>query len=85
MIIISSFLALNISRLYLWPMWGESNSKLLSIIGNNSLDFFLYPNIYQIALLISIAATIILLIMLLGNYVYKYFATKKTYEHNYKS
>jgi hypothetical protein len=85
MIIISSFLALNISRLYLWPMWGESNSKLLSVMGNNFLDFFLYPNIYQIALLTTIAATIILLVVPLGNYVYNFFATKKTYKHNYKS
>jgi hypothetical protein len=84
-IILSSLLALNISRLYLWPMWGESNSNLLGIIGNNSLDFFLYPNIYQIALLITTAATIILSIILLGNYLYNFFSAKKTYKHNYKS
>jgi hypothetical protein len=84
-IILSSLLALNISRLYLWPMWGESNSNLLGIIGNNSIDFFLYPNIYQIALLITTAATIILSIILLGNYLYNFFSAKKTYKHNYKS
>jgi hypothetical protein len=79
MIIISSFLALNISRLYLWPMWGESNSKLLSIIGNNFLDFFLYPNIYQIALLITIAATITLLVIPYDNSSIKKFRIKNLY------
>ena len=78
-ILLSSFLALNISRLYLWPMWGESNSKLLSIIGNNSLDFFLYPNIYQIALLITIAATITLLVVPYDNSLIKKFRIKNLY------
>ena len=84
-IILSSFLALNISRLYLWPMWGESNSKLLSIIGNKVADFFLYPNIYQIALIITVSTTIVLLIILPGNYLYNFFSTKKIYKHNYNS
>lgn len=54
--IISSLLALNISRLYLWPMWNESNFSLLRLIGGQLLDIIALPNIYQIAVISTLAA-----------------------------
>jgi hypothetical protein len=48
--LISSVLALNVSRLYLWPMWEKSNDPILQNIGGDLLKFVTHPNIYQIVL-----------------------------------
>jgi hypothetical protein len=58
--IISSLLALNVSRLYLWPMWNESKNPILNSIGGFLIHFFSIPNIYQISLISTLAALIVL-------------------------
>jgi hypothetical protein len=54
--VISLSLALNISRLYLWPMWIESQNPILHVFGTNLLSLITIPNIYQISLITSFAA-----------------------------
>jgi hypothetical protein len=63
---ISLLLALNISRLYLWPMWIESQNPILHIFGKNLLTIMSIPNIYQISLITSLAASVLIICLPLG-------------------
>ena len=64
--VISLSLALNISRLYLWPMWVESQNPILEIFGTNLLSLISIPNIYQISLIASLAASVLIICLPLG-------------------
>ena len=59
-IVISGALALNISRLYLWPMWEESNNSILQPVGSFLARVITLPNIHQISLIVSVAALVFL-------------------------
>ena len=61
--IISSLLALNVSRLYLWPMWDKSSNPLLNPLGNYLLELVTVPNIYQISVISILTASIILILI----------------------
>jgi hypothetical protein len=61
LLIISLLQALNISRLYLWPMWIDSSNPILHILGTNLLRLIGVPNIYQISLLTTLAAVILII------------------------
>ena len=66
LLVISVSLTLNISRLYLWPMWVESQNPILHIFGTNLLRLISTPNIYQISLITSMAASIFIICLPLG-------------------
>jgi hypothetical protein len=57
-IVISGALALNVSRLYLWPMWEESNNSILQAVGSFLGEVIIFPNIHQISLIVSVAALV---------------------------
>jgi hypothetical protein len=64
--LISSVLALNVSRLYLWPMWDKSNDPFLQNIGGGLLELVTHPNIYQISLISTFASLVLLFSLLIG-------------------
>ena len=64
--VISLSLALNISRLYLWPMWVDSQNPILHIFGTNLINLIGIPNIYQISLISSLAALVLIIYLPLG-------------------
>jgi hypothetical protein len=64
--VISLSLALNISRLYLWPMWVDSQNPILHIFGTNLINLIGIPNIYQISLISSLAALVLIICLPLG-------------------
>ena len=59
-ILISGALALNVSRLYLWPMWEASSNSILQVLGSFLGEIITFPNIHQISLIVSVAALIFL-------------------------
>jgi hypothetical protein len=64
--VISLSLALNISRLYLWPMWVDSQNPILHIFGTNLINLIGIPNIYQISLISSLVALVLIICLPLG-------------------
>ena len=64
--LISSVLALNVSRLYLWPMWEKSNDPMLQNIGGALLKFVTHPNIYQISIITTFASLFLLIGLLIS-------------------
>jgi hypothetical protein len=66
--VISSLMALNIARLYLWPMWNQSNNSILNSVGGILIDLVTIPSIYQISVISTFAALLILTFLPFASY-----------------